>query len=238
MTSELINILILEDHPIIIDGYRVRLAENPRIRIVGTAHFGEDLEPMLVAHPSDILIMDLEVPNSPKNPNPYPISNSISRLKYKYPQMPILIISAHNQQVLVETLFELGVSGYIFKNDTFAFEHLAGIVVDIYEGRFYFSQGYYEKLSSLKAEGSSPMLSHRQLEALSLCVAFPDSSSHELAHRLGVSDSTFRNTLSAAYKHLDVRTRLAAITKLQQMGIGSSSFNPDSVLNLEERIGF
>ena len=230
MASDKINISIFEDHSIIIDGYRLRLAGNPRINIAGIAHVGEDLEPMLSTNPTDILIMDVEVPTSRKNSNPYPILYAINRLKYKFPKLSILIISSHDQQVLVETLFGLGVRGYIFKNDHIAFENLAGIMVDIFEGRFYFSLGY-EKLRSLKEEGASQLLSPRQLEALSLCVAFPDSSTRVLADKLGVSDSTFRNLMSAAYKHMKVRTRQAAIIKLQKMGIGSSDFDPESVLN-------
>jgi len=238
MTSDQINISILEDHPLIVDGYRRLLEGKPRIYIAGTTRFGEDLEPMLAAHPTDILIMDIEVPTSTKNPNPYPIINAIPRLKHRNPGMAILVISSHDQQVLVETLFDLGVRGYIFKDDPLAFDKLADILIDIHEGKFYFSQGRYEKLSSLKFEGSLPRLSSRQLEALSLCVAFPDSSSHELAQRLGVSDSTFRNLLSAAYKHLGVRTRQAAILKLQKMGIGSSDFDPDWVLNPQKTPAF
>ena len=225
MCSEHINISILEDHQSIIDGYLYRLSGDKKLRIAAKIGYGEDLEPVLAANQTDVLLMDIEVPTSKDNPNPYPILNVIPRLKNKYPEMAILVISGHTQQVLVERLFEMGIRGYIFKNDHDAIEHLAEIIVTIQRGGVYFSQGAYEKLRSLKSESSSPLLSPRQLEALSLCVAFPDSSTAELAARLNVSSSTFRNLLSNAYLRLGVRTRQAAIAELQRMGIGSSEFS-------------
>jgi DNA-binding CsgD family transcriptional regulator len=58
-------------------------------------------------------------------------------------------------------------------------------------------------------------LTPRQFEVLSLCAAYPNGTSAELAGRLGVSSSTFRNVLSSAYLRLGVRTRNAAIAQLQ-----------------------
>jgi two-component system, NarL family, nitrate/nitrite response regulator NarL len=227
MLPRKINISILEDHQSIIDGYLYRLNSDRRLNIAGIARFGGELEHMLSEYPTDVLILDLELPTSSDNPNPYPILNSIPRVKAKYPDLAILVISAHDQQVLVERLFNLGVRGYIFKNDHDAIEHLAETIITIQNGGVYFSQGAYEKLRSLKSDGSSPLLTQRQLEALSLCIAFPDSSTLELAQNLGVSHSTFRNLLSNAYKRLGVRTRTAAIAKLQKMGIGTSDFDPE-----------
>ncbi|HEY3311400.1 MAG TPA: response regulator transcription factor [Anaerolineales bacterium] len=229
MTTNQINISILEDHQGIIDGYLYRLTGVEKLKIAGIGRYGEELKQILANNPTDVLILDIEIPISPANSNPYPVLNAIPQLKQKYPHLAILVISSHTQQVLVERLFELGVSGCIFKNDHAAIEHLAEIIAGIHRGGVYFSQGAYEKLRSLKSEESHPLLTPRQLEALSLCVAFPDSSTLELAKRLGVSNSTFRNLLSTAYKRLGVRTRIAAIAELQRMGIGISNFNSEII---------
>ena len=57
------------------------------------------------------------------------------------------------------------------------------------------------------------------MEALSLCAAFPDISTSELATELFIANSTARNLLSGAYLKLDVRTRTAAIAKARQLGL-------------------
>ena len=46
---------------------------DPRIQIVGTAIYGEDLEPMIKENAVDVLLLDISVPNSPADHNPYPI---------------------------------------------------------------------------------------------------------------------------------------------------------------------
>lgn len=224
MNSEIINITILEDHQSIIDGYLYRLVTEKGFKITGVVRYGEDLLPMLRTTPCDILILDLQILSSTSNPNPFPVMNMIPVIRTLFPNLVVLVISMHSQRVLIERLFEMGVKGFIFKDDNQAIENLADVVLKLKNGGSYFSIGDYEKLKNLKSETARPLLSARQMEALSLCVAFPDCSSEELASRLGVSSSTFRNLLSKAYSRLGVRTRVAAIAELQKMGIGPIPF--------------
>jgi DNA-binding NarL/FixJ family response regulator len=151
----------------------------------------------------------------------------IPKLIKKYPAMTILVISIHTQIVLIEKLVELGIGGYISKNDSEAIQHLTQIIVALKSGGVYFSPGAYTKLRSLKTRSTSSILAPRQIEALSLCVAFPDSDTDDLAIRLGVSSSTFRNLLSSAYKRLGVHTRRAAINYLQQLGLNDMDHKDD-----------
>jgi two-component system nitrate/nitrite response regulator NarL len=213
------RISILEDHQGIIDGYLYRLKDEKSLEVTGIARFGEDLEPMLATNPTDILILDIEVPTSRGNLLPYPILQVIPKIKRAHPLVTILVISMHTEIVLVEKLVELGISGYIFKNDNESIMQLPRIIQILTSGGIYFSQGAYTKLRSLKNKSTSSLLSARQLEALSLCVAFPDSTTNDLAIRLGVSSSTFRNLLSNAYERLGVHTRRAAIAYLQRYGM-------------------
>jgi len=62
-------------------------------------------------------------------------------------------------------------------------------------------------------------LTDRQLEAISLCMAYPDATTFELAQKMQVSNSTVRNLLSGAYLRMGVHTRAAAIAKVQRLGI-------------------
>jgi DNA-binding NarL/FixJ family response regulator len=71
---------ILDDHQNVIDGYVMRLSQVPDIAIGGTAHFGVDLEPMLAHHPTDVLLLDVYVPTSIENANPYPMLHVIPKL--------------------------------------------------------------------------------------------------------------------------------------------------------------
>jgi two-component system nitrate/nitrite response regulator NarL len=223
MKSNIINISILEDHQGIIDGYNLRLQDEKLFCIQETARFGNELDPMLETHPTDLLILDLDVPISQSNLNTFPTIQSIPKLTKKYPRLKILVISMHSQIVLVEKLIDLGISGYIFKSDADAIQNLAKIVLSIHRGETYFSQGVFTQLLSLKNRSAAAQLSPRQLEVLALCEEYPDSDSDELAKRLGISSSTFRNTLSSTYRRLGVHTRTAAVAYLQKLGWGQAA---------------
>jgi len=223
-----INISILEDHQGVIDGYLYRLQDEPALHVAGIAMYGQELERLLAENPTDILILDINVPISPNDQNPFPVMQFIPELLKKYPGLVILVISIHHEVVLIERLVELGIAGYIFKNDAESIKRLPQIILALKASGSYFSQGAYSKMRSIKPGPDSSQLTPRQYEVLSMCAAYPDGTSRELAARLGVSGSTFRNLLSTAYARLDVRTRTAAIAKMQHMGLSVSNY-PDEV---------
>ena len=211
-----IRVAILDDHQSIIDGYCYRMSTAAHIKVVSTALFGEELEPMLETNEVDVLLLDISVPNSAENNNPFPILYVIPRLLQRHPNLNILVISMYTQHALVETLVNAGISGYIFKDDQGSIQQLAKIVEIVAAGGIYFSQGAYRDLRSEQVES---ILTPRQLEALSLCAAQPDGDTVVLANKLGITGSTLRNLLSGAYLRLGVRTRAAAIAKAQKLGI-------------------
>ena len=62
MKNSKVNVAILDDHQSIIDGYTYRLGTEPKIQVVSTARFGEDLDSILSSHPINVLLMDIRVP--------------------------------------------------------------------------------------------------------------------------------------------------------------------------------
>lgn len=215
-----IRVAILDDHPAVIDGYTYRLEADEGIEVVGSAGYGVDLEPMLYKNIPDVLILDVKVPISAEDPNPYPILNVIPLLVDHYPGLNILVISMHSQRSLIRAILDAGASGYILKDDWVAMRELPSIIRQVIGGSIYLNQTLYKEL--LKRPTGlliSQKLSQRQLEVLSLCAAYPDASTYELCLKMGVAHSTVRNLLSGAYLKLDVRNRTAAVVKARNMGL-------------------
>lgn len=211
-----IRVAIMDDHQSIIDGYIYRLSENPIIDIVGMGAYGEEIEPMLKIYPADVLLLDINLPTSMSNPNPFPVLYVIPRLLEQHPHLSILIISMLTQCTLVESMVNIGVSGYIFKDDQASIQQLAKIVTMVANGGIYFSKNAY---TEMRGSSSVPLLTPRQMEVLSLCAAYPDISTSVLAEKLDIASSTLRNLLSEVYLRLGVRTRAAAIVKAQYMNL-------------------
>lgn len=211
-----IRVIILEDHQSIIDGYLFRLSSVPNIEVVATISFGEELGPTLEATPTDVLILDVNVPTAPDNHNPYPILYLVPRLLDLYPNMVVLVISMVAERGLVRAVMEAGASGYILKEDQATIRELGNVVVSIASGGVHLSQRAHQFFLGQKAD---ELLTTRQVEALSLYAAYPNSSTGDLAQKMGVSNSTLRNLLSGAYVRLGVHNRTAAIAKAREMGI-------------------
>ncbi|MHC4537559.1 MAG: response regulator, partial [Planctomycetota bacterium] len=139
MTSQ-IKVAILEDHQSIIDGYLYRLDQDPEIQVVATQTYGEELESMLSEHTVDVLILDINVPTSGNNPNPYPVVHKIPKILQKFPQLNILVISMYDQASLVKNVMEAGASGFIIKDDRDTIQELASVARSIAKGGIHMSR--------------------------------------------------------------------------------------------------
>lgn len=229
--ADKIHVAVLDDHQGIIDGYLHRLGGEPDIDVVATGLYGEALEPMLAQHPVDILLLDVHVPTNPTNANPYPILFLIPKLLQRYPRLAVLVISMHSQRTMIRAVMEAGASGYVLKDDQSAIQELAFVIRTIAAGGIYLSRPAYQQLLKRPGNELAQPLTARQLEALSLCAAYPNDSTADLAQRMKIESSTLRNLLSGAYLKLDVSTRAAAVAKARQAGL-----LPPDVLSVDPRI--
>lgn len=214
-----IRVVVLDDHLSVIYGHLRVLEQAADIEVVGTAQVGEALEPLLAAQPADVLLLDIGVPASATNPNPYPVLHLLPRLLDRYPTLAVLIISMHGERAFVQSMLEAGASGYLLKDDSAAIADLPAIIRLVNGGGIYLSEQARQVLAKRKTGPTEALLTQRQLAALSLGSAYPNETTAELARRLGVQNSTCRNLLSTAYLRLGVSNRAAAIAKAQQLGL-------------------
>jgi DNA-binding NarL/FixJ family response regulator len=212
-----IRVAILDDHQSIVDGYTFRLSSSPEIEVVASTMYADRLEPLLAEQPVDVLLMDVGVPESQDNPNPYPILNLLPKLMDTHPNLTVIVISVYKEGTLIRAVVDAGASGYILKDDQAAIQKLGTIIQSVSEGGVYFSQPAYQVL--LKRLPAEPLLTPRQLEALSYCAAYPEATAAELAGKMCVANSTMRNLLSKAYLRLGVSNRAAAVAKARNLGL-------------------
>lgn len=214
-----IRVAILDDHPMIVEGYLAKLGKDPQIEVTATIGVAELLEPVLRKSKVDVLILDVSVPISSENRNTYPILHVIPSLLDEHPHLNILVISMRVERSLIREVMEAGANGYILKDDQDANINLLEIIKLVADGGVYLSAeagAVYDK--QLEKENGK-QLTLRQLEALSLCAAYPGEKSIVLAKKMNIEHSSFRNLLSGAYIKLKARNRTEAIVKAKQMGL-------------------
>ena len=214
-----ISVTILDDHQSIVDGYVFRLSKFPQIEIINTLEYGEELEGALKKQVPDVLILDVNVNVSAENSNNYPIFHVIPDLLQRYPDLAILVISMHNDRSIIRAVMEGGASGYILKDDQRTISELGSVILSIVGGGIYLSEKVRNLYIKNRSAASEEPLTGRQMEALSLCAAYPDHTTERLAQIMNVANSTVRNLLSGAYLRLGVNSRAAAIAKARQLGL-------------------
>ena len=101
---------------------------------------------MLRNHPTDVLLLDIQVPTAKDNANPYPVLHLIPKLIQQHPGLKILAVSMYNQPSLIQFVMESGASGYILKDDQSTIQELGSIVKAVAKDGIHLSQAAYEQL--------------------------------------------------------------------------------------------
>ncbi len=107
--SKNINVLIVDDHQIVIDGIRSLLKSSSHIHIAGEALNGKEALEILDKKTVDVLVLDIEMP----------VMNGIEVtkiVKEKYTDTKVLILTMYDTPEFVQQAIEIDADGYILKN--------------------------------------------------------------------------------------------------------------------------
>ncbi len=105
----MIKILITDDHQLVIDGIKLMLAEADDLQCVGTANGGEQALELLATTPTDVLLLDINMPGMDG-------LETCRRVRRDFPSLKILMLSMLREGSLVKMLLNEGASGYLLKN--------------------------------------------------------------------------------------------------------------------------
>ena len=104
------DLLIVDDHEIVRAGIK-RLVENtPNLNIVADFGSGEEAYQFLQKNTVDLIIMDVSMPGKGG-------IETTNQIKKRYPKIKILMLSMHDNSMIIEKAMKAGADGYILKND-------------------------------------------------------------------------------------------------------------------------
>ena len=104
------DLLIVDDHEIVRAGIK-RLVENtPNLNIVADLGSGEEAYQFLQKNTVDLIIMDVSMPGKGG-------IETTNRIKKRHPKIKIIMLSMHDNAMIIEKAMKAGADGYILKND-------------------------------------------------------------------------------------------------------------------------
>lgn len=105
----MIDILLADDHDIMLDGYTSLLASETNIKIIGRANNGKEVITTLETSKCDLILLDINMPKMDG------VETARHIKKYK-PHIKIIILSMLNDINYIKELVSIGVDGYLLKN--------------------------------------------------------------------------------------------------------------------------
>jgi two-component system, NarL family, invasion response regulator UvrY len=204
------SILVIDDHPIVLQGCRRLLEEAGAATVLEAADATAGFE-LFCRHRPDVVIVDLAM-----RENGVRGLSLIQRIKSHDPRAHILVLSMHSDPIIVARALEAGANGYVLK-DTAA-EDLLKAVKAIQGGNSYLSHDLAVQVALARTSSRhNPLaeLTARELEMLTLLAN--GRSYGDIATELNVSYKTVVNVSSQLKKKLDARDLPALVSKAVQL---------------------
>ncbi len=173
----MIKVLIVEDHPLLVEGLVNSFAKVDDVEVVATAGTGEDCLKRLKSYPCDIILMDLRLPDI----QGAELAKEILKL---YPEIKIIVLTTHQQRFYIQTMIETGVKGYLLKSVNF--EEILKAIHTVNEGGTYFCKDVMQQLRD--DEQNQIFITKRELEVLKLIAA--GHTNQDIADKLFISPLT------------------------------------------------
>jgi DNA-binding NarL/FixJ family response regulator len=213
-----VRVVLADDHPMYRYGVEAVLADVAAIDLVATASSGEELLSLVARERPDVVLTDVRMPDLSG-------IEVTRRLGAAYPDLPVLVLTMHDDDETVYGALRAGARGYLLKGADGS--ELVSTIRTLAAGGTVFGPavarrivGFFLETSHRYREGTFPELTRREGEVLDLVAAGHRNS--VIARTLNLSEKTVRNHLSSILLKLQVEDRSAAIVRAREAGLGRS----------------
>jgi DNA-binding NarL/FixJ family response regulator len=208
-----IRVLVVDDQPLMRQGFRMILAAEPDIDVVGEADTGATAIRQVAALRPDVVLMDIQMP----------VLDGIAATR-QLPDTRVLILTTFGNDEYVAAALHAGASGFLLKDTTP--EQLAHAVRVVAAGDALIDPALTRALirralPSLTRPSTPPrfdQLSTRELEVLRLLAQ--GLSNAEIAGVLVITEATVKTHVSRMLTKLGLRDRVQAVVLAHQNGLG------------------
>lgn len=171
-----IDILIIEDHQIVLLGLTTLLSTYSDIRSIDKATTGREALRLVSGHAFDVLIIDVELPDMSG-------FELLSQVREVSPDVAVIFHSMHEESWIIRQMMNCGANAIVLKSDDLSELHKA--LAHVVEGESYYSSRYEE---FCKKYEQHQMPTERELDVLRAIAEGKRTA--EIAEALFVSPNT------------------------------------------------
>lgn len=163
--SSTARIFIVDDHLVVIEGLTYYLQNQPGLSVCGHARNAQDGLRIILEMKPDVAIVDLSLDNSSG-------LDLIKDLHFQIPDLPIIVLSMHDEMIYAERVIRAGAKGYIMKDQSF--EKVVDAVHSVLRKEIFLSDAVKNRIMnrlafpSAETGNMADLLTDRELEVFRL----------------------------------------------------------------------
>lgn len=210
----MIKILVIDDHPLVIDGIKTMLKDEGYLHIEAAVKTAKDALALLTTGtPVDVILLDINLPDMDG-------LRLCELIREKNKTVKILGLTYVNEAGIITQLIKKGANGYLLKN--MEKEELIEAINQVMDGMIYLSKAANDKiLQQLQGHGLSqkniPVLTRREKEILQMLSE--GLTSNEIASRLFLSNYTVDTHRKNMLQKFNVHNTQSLLNVVKELGI-------------------
>jgi DNA-binding NarL/FixJ family response regulator len=213
------KVLVVDDHPIVRQGLALLINREADLMVCGEAEDSHAaLEAVSAAKP-DILIVDISL----SGPDGLDL---LKEVRMRYPELPVLILSMHDESIYAERALRAGAQGYIMKQE--ATEKVLVALRRILSHEIYVSERIANRMlqryigsRGVTRPASIADLTDRELEVFRLIGE--GHSTRRIAEELHISVKTVESYQAHIKEKLSLRSSRELVQHAIQWSVGEKS---------------
>jgi len=208
--KELVEVVIVDDHPLVIEGFKNVVNSDPRLVLKSWFTSATDFKKFLLNNLVDLVLLDITLPDG----NGIEICKELKQMK---PEIIVLAISNLSERSIIWQMLHSGANGYLLK--TADAKDILDCIGRAIEGERVLSKEVASifDMRELSAPSNTPELTKREMQILKLLAAGKKNA--EIAKELFISPLTVKTHRATLLHKFETGSVVIAINKAREIGI-------------------
>ena len=204
-TTHPITVMAVDDHPLLLDGIKAALSEQPDMKLVAEAMNGREAVDLFGVHRPDVTLMDLQMPDMGG-------LDALREILGEWPDARIVVLTTYRGDAQALSALKCGARGFMLKG--MMRKELRDTIRAVHAGRRVVPA---EIAMELAQHAGEDCLSPREMEVLKELAR--GNANREIAESLNVTEGTVKAHMKNIFAKLGAKDRTHAVLLALKRGI-------------------